>query len=103
MDTTFTFRNIPATDGLKTHTLEKMQKIDRVVRKPLSAHVILSVEHITHIAEITLSADGSRFVGVGKSHDMYPSIDEAIDKLLKQVKRDRDRHKHHKGESSRRV
>ncbi|MBI4126304.1 MAG: ribosome-associated translation inhibitor RaiA [Deltaproteobacteria bacterium] len=93
METTFTFRNIEATDGLKDHTLEKMEKLDRFVRKPISAHVIFSVEHITHVAEVTLTADGTRYVGVGKSHDMYPSIDEAIHKILNQVKRSHDRQK----------
>lgn len=93
METTFTFRNIEATEGLKTHTLEKMEKLDRFVRKPISAHVIFSVEHITHVVEVTLTADGTRYVGVGKSNDMYPSIDEAIHKILNQVKRNHERQK----------
>lgn len=98
METTFTFRNLEATDGLRTHTADKLQKLDKFLIKPVGAHVILHVERFEHIAEITLATNGSRFVGQARSSDMYSSIDGAIDKLLKQLKRERDRHKHHKGE-----
>ena len=98
MEPMFTFRHLEATEGLKDHTREKLRKLDKYVIKPMNAHAIFTIERFTHVAEITLSANGHRYVGVGKSNDMYPSIDEAVEKLLKQLKRDRDRIKGHKGE-----
>ncbi|OGQ23042.1 MAG: ribosomal subunit interface protein [Deltaproteobacteria bacterium RIFCSPLOWO2_02_FULL_44_10] len=98
METIFTFRNIHSTDALRNHTIEKMEKLKKYLVKPVSAHVMFHIERHEQIAEITLSANGHTYVGIGKSDDMYPSIDDAIRKLLTQVKRDRDRIKQHKGE-----
>ena len=95
METTFTFRNLEATDGLRDHALEKLKKLDKYLVKPVGAHVIFHVERFEHVAEITLATNGGRFVGHERSADMYTSIDAAVDKLLKQLKRDRERHKHH--------
>ncbi|MBI4211187.1 MAG: ribosome-associated translation inhibitor RaiA [Deltaproteobacteria bacterium] len=99
MEPTFTFRHLDATDGIKDHTRDKLDKLGKYLLKPISAHVVFTVERFTHVAEITLSANGHRYVGIGESNDMYPSIDEAVENILKQLKKDRDRVKnHHKGE-----
>lgn len=97
METTFTFRNLESTEGLRQHALEKMKKLGKYMVKPVAAHVILHVERFQHIAEITLSANGAHYIGSDRSNDMYSSIDGAITKLLTQIKRDRDRHKPRKG------
>lgn len=99
MEPTFTFRNIDATDGLRDHALEKMKKLDKYLHKPISAHVIFQLERFEHVVEISLQADGHRYIGIGRSTDMYPSIDEAIEKILTQVRKDHDRRRgHHKSE-----
>lgn len=94
METTFTFRNMEATEGLRVHAVDKLQKLDKYLNRVVGAHVILHVERFEHIAEITLSANGGRFIGHARSPDMYTSIDGAVDRLLAQLKRDHDRRKH---------
>jgi len=98
METTFTFRNMDSTEALKEHSLEKLGKLDKYMIKPSSAHIIFNLDGSEHVAEITLNVKGSRLVGVGKSNDMYTSIDEAVEKIKKQVGRAKERMKGHKGE-----
>lgn len=97
METAYTFRNIDATDGMRDHATQKLKKLDRFLIKPVSAHVVFHVERHEHVVEISLLANGSQYVGTERSADMYSSIDGAVNKILRQLKRDRDRQKDHKG------
>jgi len=97
MDTSFTFRDIESTEGLKEHVTAKFSRLDKYLIKPVSAHTILCKDGFQHKAEITVLANGIRYVGVDKTSDMYLSIDGAIEKILTQLKKDKERIKdHHK-------
>lgn len=56
----------------------------------------LSVEKHLHVAHVELLTDGSlRIRGVDKCEDMYASIDNAVERIVRQVKRYRDKiHSH---------
>ncbi|MBN1282295.1 MAG: ribosome-associated translation inhibitor RaiA [Proteobacteria bacterium] len=95
IETTFTFRNTDPTDSLKLHATDKIEKLNKFLVKPAAAHFIFKVEGARHVAEITLHMKGGRFVGTETSNDMYTSVDGAIDKLLKQIKRTREKIKDH--------
>lgn len=98
IDTTFTFRNIDPTDALRDHATGKLEKIEKYLVKPISAHIIFNIDGAAHMAEITLNVKGGRLVGHGTSNDMYTSIDMAADKIKKQLARKKERAKGHKGE-----
>lgn len=98
LETTFTFRNMDSTDALRDHTNEKLEKLDKYLVRPAAAHVIFKFEGAEHVAEITLNIKGGRFVGTEASNDMYNSIDGAIEKLKKQLSKQHERVKGHKGE-----
>lgn len=97
METMFTFRDIEATDGLKDHVISKFEKLDKYLIKPISAHTILCKDGFQHKAEITILANGTKYVGVDRTNDMYLSIDHAVKKIIEQLKKDKERTKdHHK-------
>jgi len=96
METTYTFRNMEATDALRDHTETKFAKLKKLVIKPENAHVIFKVEKFNHMAEITMVADGVRYVVHHTSNDMYTSIDSAVKKLEKQLRNNKERVKNHK-------
>ncbi len=101
METMFTFRNIESTEGLRNHTEEKLLKLKKYCLKPESTHIILHVDkHHSHRAEITLVDHGEHYISHADSSDMYASIDQAISKLEAQLRRKKDRQKHHKGHIS---
>ena len=96
IETTFTFRNTEATDALKSHALDKLERLNKFLVKPAACHFIFKVEGARHVAEITLHIKGGRFIGIETSNDMYTSIDGAVDKIRKQISRNRERIKDHK-------
>lgn len=95
METSFTFRDIEATEGLKGHVISKFEKLDKYLIKPISAHTILCKDGFQHKAEITILANGTKYVGVDKTNDMYLSIDHAVKKIIEQLKKDKERTKNH--------
>ena len=58
---------------------------------PSEAHIVLSVEKFRHLADVTLSLDGTTIKGVEETDDMYSAIDQVMDKIEKQVKRYRSK------------
>ncbi len=98
MEATFTFRKTEPTEALKTHAFDKLGKLDKYLPKPVNAHVIFKVEGFRHCVEIAFHSNGVRYFGKGESNDMYTSIDDAVAKIEKQLKRNKERIKGHKGE-----
>lgn len=95
MDISFTFRDFEATEGLKEHALKKFEKINKYLIKPVASHIILSKDGFLHKAEISIAEKGIRYVGIDKTNDMYLSIDGAVEKLIHQLKKHKERIKGH--------
>jgi putative sigma-54 modulation protein len=87
MEITVTFRHTEPITSLKTYAEEKLSKLKKYLDAPLEAHVVLEVEKFRHIADVTLSVDGTRIKAVEETEDMYSAIDKVMDKIEKQVKR----------------
>lgn len=96
MDTNFTFRNLDPTEGLKAHALQKMTKVKKYLIKPIVANVIFSLDKFRQCCEITIVDNGTEYVGSETSTDMYQSIDRAIERIVRQLKRKKERIKGHK-------
>src|SRR5260370_42229650 len=97
MQVNITFRNMFATDALRNHVEEKLHKVvDKYLDKVTEAHVTLSLERYLHHADINLHAGHFHVRGKEKSEDMYASIDMAIDKIEKQLKKHKERLKSHR-------
>jgi len=103
MDVSFTFRHVEPSEGVKNYAREKLAKLQKYMRSPLAADVVLSMERHLHTVEVTVRGDGHRFVGTQQSEDMYASIDLVIDKIDRQIREDKDasadRRKHSGGVS----
>lgn len=96
MDTNFTFRNIEPTEGLKDHALDKMTKVEKYLLKPIAVHVIFSHDKFHQSCEITLVDGGTKYIGSETSTDMYQSIDRAVERIVRQLKKNKERVKGHK-------
>ncbi len=87
MQITVKGKQIDLTDSLKHYVNEKMGKIPRYFDHIISAEVCLSVERNWHVAEVNLFGEGFDMRGEEKSKDMYNSIDRVIEKLERQLKK----------------
>ncbi len=95
MQTIVTFKKIDASDSLKSYVQKKLDKFDKMLDSPAEAHVVLSVEKIRHIAEITLTCDRLRIHAKEDSESMYSSIDALTDKIKAQIKKHKEKIKRH--------
>jgi putative sigma-54 modulation protein len=96
MQVSVTFRHMEPTEALKEFAAEKVTRIEKFIHTPTDAHVVLSVEKYMHKADILIKAHGVMMRGQEKSEDMYASIDRAVDKIERQVKRYRNKLTNHK-------
>jgi putative sigma-54 modulation protein len=97
MQVNITFRNMFATDALRNHVQDKLSKVvDKYLDKVTEAHVTLSLERYLHQADVNLHAGHFHVRGKEKSEDMYASIDMAIDKIERQLKKHKEKLKNHK-------
>jgi putative sigma-54 modulation protein len=101
MQISFTFRQMPASDPLKEYAADKVKHtIEKYFRvSTVEAHIVLSVERFWHIATFTINFKGMTVKVEERSEDMYSSIDLAMDKIERQVRRYKDRIRDHKGTS----
>ncbi len=90
-----TSRHEQLTDGLRTHIEDKIQRVERYLGKIKEAHVILNFERKLHLCEVTLSAKGLKLTAKASSHDMYQSIDAALQRLEKQAHKQKDKRVEH--------
>lgn len=96
MHVSVTFRHLDPTDALKEFAADKIGRIEKYLHSTCDAHVVLSVEKYMHQADITIKAHGVMMRGKEKSDDMYASIDRAVEKIERQVKRYRNKLTSHK-------
>lgn len=91
MQTSVTFRHMNPSEALKEHALDKFSRLDKYFDDAAEAHVVLTTERYLHKAEVNIAAGGMAICGKEASSDMYNSIDRAIEKIEKQVRRYRDK------------
>ena len=91
MQTSVTFKNLDPSDHLKSYVSDKLNRFDKYLYNPGEANVVLSVEKFRHIAEINIIADRLNIIGKEETEDMYSAIDMTLDKLEKQIKKNKQK------------
>jgi putative sigma-54 modulation protein len=95
MDVTVTGRHMEMTEALKAYIENSLGKITAHFDKVIDVDVVLDVEKHRHIAEVNLHANGVRVHSKEASTDMYASVDAAMEKLDKQVRKYKERINRH--------
>ena len=102
MQTSVTFKNLDPSEHLKSYVGEKLDRFDKYLYNPAEANVVLAVEKFRHIAEINIIGDRLNINGKEVTDDMYSAIDMVLDKLEKQIKKNKQKNrKHRSGSKSR--
>jgi putative sigma-54 modulation protein len=91
-----TARHFEIDPALEEHIHERLMTLKKYIDKVIDAHVILSVEKYRHIAEITLMVSGLTLASKEESDNMRLSVDRAVSKLERQVKRYKGKLTNHK-------
>jgi putative sigma-54 modulation protein len=96
MQISVTFRHMSTSDTIKKHAMEKVERIQKFLDDATEVHVVLSIERHLHKADIHMQSNGVLIRGEESSSDMYNSIDRAVEKIEKQLKRYRTKIQKHR-------
>lgn len=97
MQAQFHFRSITPSDALREYAEERLGKIRRYFSDPIRVLGTFEVHKLDHVArfDVTLR-NGLQLQASESTENMYSSIDLALAKMERQVRRYKDRIKHHK-------
>ncbi len=95
MEISVTFRHSETSPAIQKHIRDKIQKLSKYFIKPTNAHITLNVEGTRHAAEISFAEDHSVLNAHVVTHDMYVSVDRALEKLETQLKKYKEKLKNH--------
>lgn len=89
-----TFRHTQPTEALKHYAEQKIHRVGKYFSHPLDAHVILAVDSKERqVAEVELHTHGTMILGKEQHQDLYAAIDLAIDKIERQIKKQKEKTK----------
>lgn len=91
MQTSVSFKNLDPSDNLKAYVGDKLNRFDKYLDAPADANVVLTVEKFRHITEIHIVGDGLKIKGKEETNDMYSAIDMVLDKIEKQIKKNKQK------------
>ena len=91
MQTSVTFKNLDSSDHLKSYVADKLDRLDKYLDNPAEANVVLTVEKFRHAAEVNIAGDRLSINGKEETNDMYSAIDMVLDKLEKQIKKNKQK------------
>ena len=91
MNITTTTKKFRLTDDLRRRIDKKLQKLDRYFHHDAEATVRLYTQKNDEIAEVTVVSDGMQFRAEGRSNDMFNSLEEAVDNLERQLRKNKSR------------
>lgn len=95
MHINFTARHYKAPDRLKDFAETKVKRLKKYYDGIIDCQIILDYEKKDQIADISVKVYGQKLQVVEKSEDIFKSIDIAVDKLGRQVKKYKEKLRKH--------
>lgn len=98
MKISVSFKNIDRSESLKEYVEEKSLALKTFFDGKLTLHWNFSIEHKAKVAHCHLTGNHMDYFGEGSTDDFHASVDEAISKLEKQVRKHKEivSNHHHK-------
>ena len=94
MQINITFRHVEHSPQLKDYIGEKLHKVKKYLHEPIEAHVVLAAEKFRHTAEVNImSGNGTAIHGMESMEDLHVAIDNVMDKIERQIKKQLDKSK----------
>lgn len=101
MQVSVAFRHMDSSDSISEYATSKLKHVtDKYINgQDTDAQVVFSVEKFWHIANFTVIVNGLTVKAIERTENMYSSIDIAMDRLERQLKRYKERIRSHKPSS----
>lgn len=91
MNIKVTGKNIEITDSIREYIEKRVEKLEKFEGKNTEVNVVCSVEREDQIVEIQISHDGEFIRIEEKNEDLYASVDLAIDRAERQLRKDKEK------------
>ena len=95
MKLNMSFKHLEPTDAIKNVTQEKSQKLTTYFDGRITVTWNFTVEKIEHIAHCHVTGNHMDYFGEARTEDLYKSIDEAIEKVERQIRKHKEVVKDH--------
>ena len=92
MKIAFTFRNLESSESLKSHSQDKVGKLQKYSHAPLHATLTFSIDRHLKCADLSVQGNGETYLAREEHEDMYAAIDLVVDKVRQQLRRSKDAH-----------
>ena len=87
MQINITARKFTLNDDIRDYVEKEVSSLSKFYDGIMEADVVLGWEKRMRLVEITLNANGTLFIGKASSENMKKSIDSAVEKLERQLKK----------------
>jgi putative sigma-54 modulation protein len=90
MDVHITARHFKAHDSLRTYVVDSVNKLQKYSTEVVRADMILSFEKAVNsvkVAELHVTVNGTILKALAKTEDFVKSIDEAVEKIGRQIQK----------------
>ena len=100
MNVTVKARHMDVTEAIRNYVESKVDRLPRYYDGILSVEVILDVEAEHTVVEMIVSGPRkATFVATARDQDLYAGVDGCLAKMAEQLRRHKDKIRHHQGAS----
>ncbi|MCM2282411.1 MAG: ribosome-associated translation inhibitor RaiA [Bdellovibrionaceae bacterium] len=92
----YTFLHIDSSDALVEHFESRFGKLLKFELKPMDVQVVFSMERHECMVDVNILEGRRKFKASGVSNDFYRSVDMVVNKLLRQMSKERRKLRDHK-------
>ena len=91
MNLSIRFKGFEASDNVKEYVESRCRKLEKFLPPTIKINANLEDKKMRKLVEINLRHRGSDYVASQASENLYTSIDDAVDKLLRQLSKAKDK------------
>jgi putative sigma-54 modulation protein len=96
MKVDFTFKHIDSSEALMEYARDRIDKITKFELKPMDVSFVISMLRHECTIDVTVTEARRKFKANATSDDFYRSVEMVVNKLLRQMSKDKRRIKGHK-------
>jgi len=91
MNLNIRFKGFDSSEKIKKYIEEKIEKLNKFIPPTVTLTAALTDEEPRKTAEITFHHQGINYVAKQTSENMFQSIDESVDKLIRQLQKNKSK------------
>jgi len=95
MNIQITGHGVEVTTAIRQFTEDKFSKLERHYQLIQACHVTFEIEKLDQVAQATVLINKSEIHAKAQAIDLYSAIDLLLEKLERQLQKNKDKHQNH--------